>query len=112
MPNAVLAPPGQLPLSTSVRLDDPAKDVIRRAVMSYLKFGGDPSVMPSGTRSTIEQHGGLYYVVLRAENPVLPPLEVYRLFNDLSLKIMHRYPRAIKNEIENAERKLSGRTTK
>src|SRR5580765_5143509 len=103
MPNAVLAPPGQPSLSTGVRLDDPAKDVLRRAITSYLKFGGDPSCRPSYDRSKIEQHGDLYYVVVRSEDTRLPPLKVYRLFNDLSLKVMHRLPRTLKNEVQRAE---------
>lgn len=103
MPNAVLAPPDQPPLSTSVRLDDPLLDVIRRAITAYLKYGEDPSVMPTVDHSTIEQHDGLYYVVLRASDPSMPPLKVYRLYADLRLKGLYRLPSAIKREIEDAE---------
>jgi hypothetical protein len=108
MTDAILAPPSMPPLSTSARLDDPSLDVMRRAFMQYLKDGNDPRLLPTVAASTIEQHGDLHYVVLRADNEH-PPLKVYRLFDNLSLKGLYRLPPALKAETENAELLLGAR---
>jgi hypothetical protein len=108
MTNAILAPPGQSPLSTSPRLDDPTLDVLRRSFIQYLKDGNDPRTLPTVMASTIEEHDSLYYVVLRVDTDH-PPLKVYRLFNDLSLKGLYRLPAALKAETENAEVAMAAR---
>ena len=93
-----------MPVSTlSPRLEDGTLDVYRRAFAQTLKEGLDPRFMPDFERSSIEQHDGLYYVVVRTRDERVPPLKVFRLFDDHSLKGLYRYPRAIKAEFENAE---------
>ena len=76
--------------------------------MQYLKDGNDPRTLPTVAASTIEQHDGLYYVVLRASKDQ-PPLKTYRLFENLSLKGLYRLPPAIKAETQNAEVALAAR---
>ena len=98
MPNRTRAAPIVLaPNPQSPRLSDPALDVMRRAIAQYLKDGNDPRVLPSVAASTILEHEGLYYVVLRAQ-PGAEPLKVYRLFNDAkrSLKGLNRVPREVR----------------
>jgi hypothetical protein len=84
---------------------------MRRAFAQVLKDGHDPRVMLSFSRSTIEEHNSLWYVVVRAHDEHIPPIAVYRLFNDFSLKGLNRYPRPIRDEIENAEVLLSARVS-
>lgn len=94
MPTSLLSP----------RLEDPALDVMRRAIMQYLKDGNDPRVLPTVEASSIEEYDGLYYVLLRSREG-LPPLKIYRLFNDRTLKGLQfsgKLPMPIKVEIENA----------
>ena len=90
-------------------------DVLRRALMQYLKDGNDPRdiALEAVQRSTIEQHGGLYYVIVRGRSD-LPPLKVYRLVDDAarSLKGLERPPRPIKDKIENEEVLLMARMKK
>ena len=52
-------------------------DVVRRGFMQFLKDGNDPrEVMPEAVKaSTIEQHAGLYYLVLRPRAG-FPPVKV------------------------------------
>lgn len=110
MPSEILPHTEALPLSTSPRLDDPNLDVMRRAFAQTLKSGLDPRVMLSFDRSTIERHGGLYYVVVRPHDPSLPPQDVYRLKPDYSIVAIKRhYPRPIKDEIEQAELLMQAR---
>ena len=92
-----------MPTSFSPRLEDATLDVFRRAIQQYLKDGNDPRLLPTVGASTIEQHDGRYYVVLRAADRAIAPLKVYRLFNDHSLKGLYRVPPAIKAEIEHSE---------
>lgn len=103
---------GPPPLSTSPRLDDPNLDVMRRAFAQTLKSGLDPRIMLSFERSSIEKHDGLYYVVVRPHDPSLPPQEVFRLKPNYSIVALHRYPRPIRDEIENAELLLAARRKK
>ena len=110
MTQVLLAHANGPPLSTSRRLDDPTMDVFRRAFVAYLEAPGDPRTMPGMGRSRIEEYGGLFYVVCRPDDPELPPVAVFRLFNDLSLKGLNRYPRAIRDEIETTEAALVRRT--
>ena len=74
-------------------------DVMRRAIMQYLKDGNDPRVLPNVRESSVEEIDRLYYVVLRHKRGE-PPLKVYRLFNDRSLKGLYRLPPQIKAEYE------------
>jgi hypothetical protein len=98
-----------MPVSAlSPRLDDPSLDVMRRAIMQYLRDGNDPRVLPMVSESSIEEYGGLNYVVLRSRRG-LPPLKVYRLFDDKALKGLYRLPPPIKAEYENAEVLLTAR---
>lgn len=75
---------------------------MRRAFMQYLRDGNDPRVLPSVAESSIEEYGGLYYVVLRDKRGRVP-LKVYRLFDNRALKGLYRLPPPIKAEYENAE---------
>lgn len=88
-------------------------DVVRRGFMQFLKDGNDPrEVMPEAVKaSTIEQHAGLYYLVLRPRAG-FPPVKVYRVDDDRSLKGLARWPRSIRDEAENATVLLSARMKK
>ena len=103
--------------SNQPRLDDPL-DVMRRAFAQSYRSGLDPRVALSYERSSIEQHdvpggSGLFYVVVRASDPSLPPQDVYRLYPDLRIVAIRRnFPSAIKAEIEQAEQLLRARRKK
>jgi hypothetical protein len=73
---------------------------IRRAVAAYLRSGhnGELPPQPSWDSSTVEEHQGSFYVVLRNVNGVLA---VYRLRRQGILKRLKRWPQ----ELEGAKRK-------
>ena len=65
-----------------------------RAYAAYFRGNGNPQ-QPADTRSGVERHKGLSYVVLRNVKGILA---VYRVRNDGMLRRMKRWPSAIRED--------------
>jgi len=76
------------PKPRKLLLDD--EDYLRRGIAAWFRSGRYDQ--PSGVGSTVEEHGGKFYVVLRNVGGVMA---VYRIRNEGILKGLKRWPEEI-----------------